>query len=498
MCDGMRGQVWARPRGRWLGLGLVLLLAAAGRVQAQGDPVPAKMYTNKMSFFLPIKLDDAARRSQKEVLLFVKYNGGEWKQQDAVPPTQEGFRYKVTQDGEYWFGVVLVDQQGRRNPPDVSREPPALMVVVDTQPPAVEIQPASLPGGKAGVRLNVLDANLDSRATTVTCLMSDQSWRNLMPNDNNPNVYALTGTEAPNGWVRVVAADRAGNITRREISVRELTGTAPRDGGVTNAGGLSTQFPETHTQRTAFQQPEPPKTAAANVNPPLPPAPLSTAVNPDAVPAPHAVKHAGGMLLNTTRASINYRLEHVGPSGVGKVEVWVTSDKGQTWKCMGEDGDKKSPAEVTLPGDGVYGVKLVVTNGNGFGGKAPVAGEAPTSVVEVDTTAPKLELGAMDATSHPGHITVRWTATDKNLDGEPVELYYATRREGPWLPIARSVKNDGTYRWAFPRDATTQFYIRVDVTDAAGNVARAETPTPVVLDVSEPNATVVNISGGGR
>jgi hypothetical protein len=204
------------------------------------------------------------------------------------------------------------------------------------------------------------------------------------------------------------------------------------------------------------------------------------------------------MLLNTTRASINYRIDHVGPSGVGKVEVWVTADKGQNWKCLGEDLDKQSPAEVTLPGDGVYGVKLVVTNGNGFGGKAPVAGEAPTSWVEVDTAAPKLELGAMDATSAPGNITVRWSASDKNLGNEPVELYYATRREGPWLPIARGVKNEGTYRWAFPRDATPQFFVRVDVTDTAGNVARAETPTPIVLDVTEPNATVVNISGGAR
>jgi hypothetical protein len=498
MCDGLRGWAKLRSQGHWLGLGLLLVLAASGRAQAPADP-SAKTYTNKMSFYLPIKLDERSRGNLREVLLFVKAGAGEWRQQDAVPPTQNHFTYKVTQDGEYWFGVVLVDQQGRRNPPDVSREPPALMVVVDTQPPAVELQATPLPDAKTGLRLAVKDANPDPRTTTVTCQMPDQTWRTLTPADNDPNVYVLSGSEAPTGMVRVVTADRAGNLTRREFSLGDLTCNVKHDAAVTNAAAVAPKGPEMQTQRTSFQQQEPVNQPAS---PPVisgnntPPAPLNPPAHPEPVQPVSATRPAGSMLLNTTRASVNYRIDHVGPSGVGKVEVWVTSDKGQNWKCMGEDLDKQSPAEVVLPGDGVYGVKLVVTNGNGFGGKAPIPGEAPTSYVEVDTTAPKLELGAMDATSHPGHITVRWTASDKNLGAEPVELYYATRREGPWLPIARGVKNDGNYRWAFPRDATTQFFVRIDVTDSAGNVARAETPAPIVLDVSEPNATVVNISGG--
>jgi hypothetical protein len=494
MGDTMRGWGKRRCRGHWLGLGLLLAVAAAGRAQAPGDPSASKTYTNKMSFYLPIKLDERSRANLREVLLFVKAGAGEWRQQDSVPPSQNHFNYKVNADGEYWFAVVLVDQQGRKNPPDVSREPPALMVVVDTQPPAVDLQPAPLPGGRSGLRLVVNDANPDPRAVTVSCQMPDQSWRSLPPADGPPGVYVLTGTEAPQGTVRVVAKDRAGNETRKDFSLRELTAAAPRDGGVMAAGGVTTKFPETQPQHTGYQPSAAPGPQLIPVG--GTPAPLNAPANPEPVPSASPARPAGGLLLNTARAFIDYRIEHVGPSGVGKVEVWVTADKGQTWKCLGEDLDKCSPAEVTLPGDGVYGVKLVVTNGNGFGGKAPVPGEAPASWVEVDTTSPKLELREMDATSAPGHITVRWSASDKNLGGEPVDLYYATCREGPWLPIARGVKNDGTYRWAFPHDSTTQFFVRVDVTDTAGNVARVETPTPIVLDMTEPNATVVNISSG--
>src|SRR6185503_12141407 len=84
-------------------------------------------------------------------------------------------------------------------------------------------------------------------------------------------------------------------------------------------------------------------------------------------------------LLNTPKAALEYRIDQIGPSGVGKVEVFITTDNGANWQRLAEDVDKRSPAEITLPGEGVYGVRLIVTNGNGFGGAPPVKGDAPTS-----------------------------------------------------------------------------------------------------------------------
>src|SRR5687768_18019653 len=43
-------------------------------------------------------------------------------------------------------------------------------------------------------------------------------------------------------------------------------------------------------------------------------------------------------------------------------------------------------SEVNLPGEGQFGVRLVITNGNGFGGTPPVRGDAPTCRIEVDST----------------------------------------------------------------------------------------------------------------
>jgi hypothetical protein len=200
-------------------------------------------------------------------------------------------------------------------------------------------------------------------------------------------------------------------------------------------------------------------------------------------------------LLNTTQAALEYRIEQVGPSGVAKVDVWVTADNGTTWQRLGEDGDRRSPAEITLPGEGLFGVRLVVTNGNGFGGTPPARGETPSRWVEVDMTMPFVQLREVEPPTNGSTIEIRWNVSDKNLGPEPINLYYAARKDGPWQPIARGLKNDGLYRWNFPREGATQFFIRLEVADQAGNVARAETVNPLMLDTTEPRAAVVGITG---
>ncbi len=101
-------------------------------------------------------------------------------------------------------------------------------------------------------------------------------------------------------------------------------------------------------------------------------------------------------------------------------------------------------------------------------------------------------------TAHNGAIDIRWNASDPNLSSEPVTLYYRARPDAPWQPIAKHIKNDGTYHWTFPHDAGSQFFFKVEVADRAGNVARAESQTPIMLDMTEPRASVVSVSGTSK
>ena len=59
-------------------------------------------------------------------------------------------------------------------------------------------------------------------------------------------------------------------------------------------------------------------------------------------------------ILNTTHATIDYRIDQVGPSGVGKVEVFLTSDGGLNWQRLQEDADRRSQ----LAGSNSGGVEL--------------------------------------------------------------------------------------------------------------------------------------------
>jgi hypothetical protein len=202
------------------------------------------------------------------------------------------------------------------------------------------------------------------------------------------------------------------------------------------------------------------------------------------------------LVLNTLHAAIEYRIDQVGPSGVGKVEVYVTTDQGQTWRRLCEDTDRRSPAELDLPGEGQFGIRLAITNGNGFGGKPPVRGDAPTFAIEVDTTSPIVQLRDMEpVVGSDGNLEIRWLASDRNLAPEPITLSYATSRGGPWQIIARNLKNDGSYRWAFPRNGGGQFFFKVEAVDTVGNFARIESTQPLLLDLTEPRGTVVGISG---
>ena len=105
--------------------------------------------------------------------------------------------------------------------------------------------------------------------------------------------------------------------------------------------------------------------------------PIGTADAPPRIPAATAAAPGNRKILNTRQASVEYRIDQPGSSGVGKVEIYLTSDQGQTWQRLKEDVAKRSPVDIELPGEGLFGISVVVTNGNGFGGSPPKNGQQP-------------------------------------------------------------------------------------------------------------------------
>ncbi len=240
--------------------------------------------------------------------------------------------------------------------------------------------------------------------------------------------------------------------------------------------------------------------AEQNVSDNFPPLPMPRQEPSETVKTAVGGQGVGGVnrhLVNHRQLLMAYKIEQVGRSGVGKVEVWITSDQSKTWQRLGEDTECKGSVAIELPGEGLYGVTLVVSNGRGYGANPPRSGDAPDAWVEVDTTRPVVDFTNIRAGTgnDAGSIYVSWLAQDRNLAADAVELYFATSRDSAWQPIAKGLKNEGRYRWSPPAGVGAQVYLRLVAHDLAGNTAVVESPQAVALDdSSRPRGRLVGIS----
>lgn len=522
-----------------LGLGVLARPALAQPQSSFSAPSgkPGPLIVKKREFKLPITMPDPAREAVKELQLYVKEPGGVWQKRVTLGPTAKEFQYYGDKDGEYWFSVVTVDKQGHATPADVMHSPPDVIVVLDTTPPMVEVTADAAPGGGLGLRCIIKDANPDYQKLQLSFQPVGQAPRKLEPVPGMVGMFRLPPGMALNGTARWQCEDKAQNINSQEVVFSEQANSTTMPGVASVAppappGPLPNMQPPTGKLPTVSNPPQPPAAPPAvkpiqdvipvsvessqPANAPLHGTGTGNSYVDSGVKASNPPHSLGGMensimpplakpglvsstgsrqLINTQTASIDYRLDKVGPSGVSKVEVWVKGENAAAWQRLAVATDRKNPLEVQMPHEGLFGIRMVVTNGNGFGGNPPQPNDQPAYMIEVDTTPPFAQLHPVGPVTSGDIIDIRWTATDKNMGSEPVNLYYATKANGPWQPIARGLANTGSFGWHFPREIGGQFFVKLEVCDEAGNKAVCETPTPVMLDLYEPQAQVVGVSG---
>lgn len=446
------------------------LMGTVGQLHAQA-PAPAqpnRIFTKRSAFILPVKIDERERSKLREVRLYVKSSASEtWTCKESVPPTQSELTFRAPQDGEYWFSVVTVDLAGNQNPSDVSREAPELIVVVDTKSPEPVVRPVMGNSGEMFLQCDVRDANPDPSRTRMEFLAPDMSWQPLPVNPSLPGTYRATEPVMVKGVVRATVTDRAGNLATKEISLAGMT-TVP----VSDAAAVPAVL-ETRSDKVA---------STPNV------------VQALATTPARSVAASMVHMINERHVSLAYQIESTNSNSLGRVEVWVTRDEGRNWQRVCEDQDRRSPVEFDLPGEGVFGVSVVVTNNLADPSVPPTKGENPDWWIEVDCSKPVAQLLAVrpcPGKEEQGCYLITWTASDKNLKSEPIDLYFATRREGPWTPIARGLRNDGNYRWTLPPGLSSDFIVRLEVSDQAGNVAQCDLLQRLLVE--KPRARVLNI-----
>jgi hypothetical protein len=510
---------------------MLAVLAGANLAHGQEAMAPAapKMYSKNVSFRLPVQIDERERAQLRELKLFVRTPSTNWMCKESAPATQKGFSFRAPGDGEYWFVFVTVDAKGKARPENVEQVQPGLIVVVDTQAPEVEVRSVSGVNGQVYLYGTILDANPDYASMKMDYLDNGQ-WKPLTVLQECPGAFLDTDPKAPGGKVRVFAADRAGNSVTREVELHNTTATPLPAVSVNETPAVPLSLPPSTAPTTppAVVMPTLPSPAGAPLPPvvappalPVPPAPVvvepkefpepsnSTEVrvvsNP---PPPTKAPHDTGSskttlvlkdvpipsnvpLINSLKCRLDFSLDLKAEGA--PVEVWATADGSKTWTKCGESPQGKSPVLVTLPQDGVYGFLFaaLTTGGN----LSPRPGTMPDAWVEVDTTKPSLDIQSikMGVGSEAGDLFITWQARDRNLPSEPVNIYYTTQSTGQWYPIAQNLPNSGKHRWTVP-SGLSRIFVRIEVTDKAGNMTRGETPEAIQVECARVPVRVLNIA----
>jgi hypothetical protein len=424
----------------------------------RGQEAAEESYSRYRNFRIPFKAGPGAERL-RELRLFVSTDRGRtWQQADKAPPEAAEFRFFTNSDGIYWFTVQTVDRLGQATPAAPAAGEVSLKVTVDTQPPQVVLRPLEPRNGQVGVRWDVRDDNIDPRPEALHLEYRVQNgngpWKLLRL--TTPATYIYWTPESTDSLeVRLKASDKAGNIGE--------------DATVVSLGGPQGGFAQGEPARPAFQQ------------------------------APIEVQRK---LVNKKQVTLQCEVDQVGKSGLSVIDVYFLKFGG-AWQKLDnaavEKPGRKAAVRLEFPEDGVYGVTLVPKSGVGLSEPAPRQGEAPQIWVEVDTVAPVVEdlRVRVGNGSARGKLYVYWRASDKNLASRPITLSYSENpKDGPWTPItAQPQANSSPYEWSMPPDVPSQFFVRVEARDRAGNVGQAVTPEAVKVDLSVPRVKNLQVDG---
>lgn len=514
---------------------LALLVCGIGTVVHAAPPQIKPVYSNKPRFRIPYHFDAEEMRKlgAREIRLYVSTDLGiRWQSTQAVPPQPGKFNFQAPGEGEYWFCVRTLDARNQLHPADEAVQP-GLQVVVDTTSPQLSLNLRQVAPGRVQLSWNARDQYLDASRLRLEYIQAGSTNWQTVP--VVPKAADSTEWNVPQGGlvaVRGAVADLAGNVGQSETRVQIAPGngsgqagpdfrdpvagndlppdtqarTSPRGQLPSAAQNLQDQL-----NRDSWNQPAGPNEfpgtdgLAARDSAQRPLSGFASMQQGNGIPGfrSQEASFGGGAprrdgaarVVNQRQFQIGYRIEEVGPSGISSVELFITQDNGATWYRYGEDADKRSPFVVSVPREGAYGFTLIVRSGVGLAADPPQPGERPSIVVNVDETAPRVQLLPVEQGRGQAlnKLLLRWMAQDENLAERPISLWYGASPSGPWQPIAGGLDNTGSYVWTMAQGIAPRIYFRIEARDSAGNVQRLDTTEPLLIDLSKPTARILDV-----
>ena len=476
-----------------------LLMASA--TSATPDDV---IYMKQRGFLIPISVKAESRANVRELVLYLSRDEGRtWEINNRALPNAKEFSFQSPSDGMFYFSVAVIDQKGQMDPPDPYKSRDVMKVYIDTTKPVVRIMAADRVADEILVSWEAQDEKPEPTSLKLEWRLASGSQWTPLPIQPGIRGNQRVRPGVPGDVVlRLSMRDLAGNESSEERTVPGATMTTSLDraanqGNLIPAGGqeylpppLPTPGPAAVAPSPVMRQPEP--------------APYSS-------PMPTRGALPPLQIVNKKSLKLGFDVSKVGPSGLGSVDIYVTTDEGATWTMSKADpavslpvsaelrgvGPQKGTVTVALPNDGViYGFYLVVKSRAGLGKAGPKTGDAPQVRIEVDTTQPVAELYQPQPDStRPSALVLTWKAEDRNLGtNNPISLEWSEQGRD-WHSIGETtLPNTGRFTWTVPANIPPKVFLKLTVRDTAGNVAVAQTPEAQMIDLTEPEVTGVSIA----
>jgi hypothetical protein len=526
-------------------LSFALALAVATVVTDQ-DAFAQAIHWPKQELAIPFQLGSVGTPPELLELEVSEDSGKTWQSVGKADSKQRQFQFQTQRDGAYWFRVKSLDRSGQLI--DQPGEP--MQIVIDSTKPAGQLLIDLDRKGDLQAEFRIVESSLDHSSIRLEYQTElDSAWKEVTcKTEKGTQDHEWIGSaswtiphQATQLIVRLSGRDQAGNafeVTRmpklpktamgmtgsmKFASTRQGSGQEPVGSGVAKPTLTLPKLPGPAVPGSTLPSglnlaPAAPKPAAPSVsNTPqmftstglpvrsiesIPPTSLlgkdqdksNVSQLPALEPPIQSQTSSKPNALHSSSKSfeLDYAIVNDPGSPIASIELWGTLDQGKTWERWGVDADRESPFDIEVDTEGLFGFRMVIVGSNGLASRRPLPGDSADAWIHVDTSMPRARiLSALAGKgSDAGALVIEYQAIDDHFIDRPISLYYAETMQGPWIPITQGAKNQGRFAWAGESHIPEKVFLKLQATDAAGNVGEHVLDLPVDVQSAAPRGKI--------
>ena len=241
---------------------------------------------------------------------------------------------------------------------------------------------------------------------------------------------------------------------------------------------------------------------------PLLPVVVDALRNGTAAPSgPSESTKAPRLYSNARKVAIAYELTTGKKAPLKTVELWCQTAGGR-WQLQQRATETKSPLQTELPGEGLYGCRLIFESNSGRRSPDLTATTLPEVEVEIDLTPPQVEkFLVVPCETNDKSLVVSCEASDRNLDPRSSFVEYSSDGKQWSAKVANGsleyetavVRTDGKIGRSYSYQIEpilrepTPLHVRVTLGDLAGNKTTVQTTHPVMLGALLPQGKIISV-----